>query len=196
MVRADADKQPLRPNWCLLVDEMTGTKSSSFHETKNKMIEPVCAKLHNWKEHGMQVQILRMDNGGENQKLVQRLNSKDWKLYPTIEYTARDTPQHNHLAEVEFATLYGRDRAMMKAASIRALVWLITHICVQSTHLGRSRHSQNQEQNDSQAGGQKYYLYVSWIFNQSRWRLLRDAEYGDQTGPPDQRCDLVGENVL
>ena len=59
-----------------------------------------------------------MDNGGENQKLVKRLNSPTWKLYPTIEYTARDTPQHNHLAEVAFATVYGRGRAMMIMAKV------------------------------------------------------------------------------
>jgi len=100
------------------VDEKTGFKSSSFHETKGGMVEPTCQKLTNWKANSMEVEIIRMDNGGENKKLVKRLNSDTWKLYPKIEYTARDTPQHNHLAEVAFATLYGRGRAMMIAANI------------------------------------------------------------------------------
>jgi hypothetical protein len=93
-------------------------KNSSFHEAKNGLIEPVCKQLHSWKQSGKEVKILRMDNGGENKALVKRLNSKDWKMYPTVEYTARDTPQHNHMVEVGFATLYGRGRAMMKAANI------------------------------------------------------------------------------
>ncbi|MEM9078895.1 MAG: zinc finger CCHC domain-containing protein, partial [Bacteroidota bacterium] len=118
IVSPKAEEQPKRPNWCLVVDEKTQFKSSSFHETKAGMVEPICQKFSNWKEHGLEVKTIRMDNGGENKKLVQRLNSKDWKLYPKIEYTARDTPQHNHLVEVGFSTLYGRGRAMMTAANV------------------------------------------------------------------------------
>ena len=39
-------------------------------------------------------------------------------MYPTIEWTARDTPQQNHLVEVGFATLYGRGRSMMIEANV------------------------------------------------------------------------------
>ena len=42
---------------------------------------------------------------GENIKLQARSQSADWKLNITYEYTARDTPQQNHLAEVGFALL-------------------------------------------------------------------------------------------
>ena len=59
-----------------------------------------------------------MDNAGKNKKLVKALNSKDWQMYPMIEYTAQDTPQHNHLAEVAIATMYGRARAMMVNACV------------------------------------------------------------------------------
>ena len=47
-----------------------------------------------------------MDNAGENKQLVKRLNSKNWQLYPKIEYTARDMPQHNHLGAVFSALGY------------------------------------------------------------------------------------------
>ena len=59
-----------------------------------------------------------MDGGGENRALVKELNSKNWKMYPTIEYTPQDTPQHNHMVEVGIAAIYGRGRAMMIAANI------------------------------------------------------------------------------
>ena len=118
LVKANSPNQPRRPNWCMMVDEKTGYKSSSFHETKADMKQPVCAKLANWRDNLMPVQILRMDNGGENKGLVKMMNSSRWKLYPTIEYTARDTPQHNHMVEVGFATIYGRGRAMMNDAHI------------------------------------------------------------------------------
>ena len=118
IVSPNAENQPKRPNWCVVVDEKTGFKSSSFHETKGGMVKPTCKKFKNWKEHDMEVKTIRMDNGGENKKLVKTLNSEAWQLYPKIEFTARDTPQHNHLAEVAFATIYGRGRSMMINANI------------------------------------------------------------------------------
>jgi hypothetical protein len=126
LVNSTAEQQPKRPNWCLLVDEKTGFKSTSFHETKDGMIEPICAKLKNWKTNNREVKTIRMDNAGENKQLIKRLHSKDWQLYPKIEFTARDTPQHNHKVEVGFATLYGRGRAMMISEKYRKTA---THCC-------------------------------------------------------------------
>ena len=51
-------------------------------------------------------------------KLESRAKIKDWKLKPDFEYTVRDTPQRNHIAEVGFATIGGRDRAMMHYANV------------------------------------------------------------------------------
>jgi hypothetical protein len=65
------------------------------------------------------VQAIRMDNAGKNKKLAQNLGSVDWKLGNIkIEYTARDTPQHNHLAELAFATIANQGRALMVHANI------------------------------------------------------------------------------
>ena len=118
IVNPKTEKQPKRPNWCLIVDEKTGFKSSSFHESKDGMVEPTCSKFKNWKSNGKEVKIIRMDDAGENEKLVKRLNSKNWQLCPKIECTARDTPQHNHLVEIGFATLCGRGRALMVKAKV------------------------------------------------------------------------------
>ena len=54
-----------------------------------------------------------MDNTGENKLLQQNIEGKDWKLPITTEYTARDTPQKNSIAEVGFATIASRGRSMM-----------------------------------------------------------------------------------
>jgi hypothetical protein len=118
IVNPRADKQPLRPYWTILVDENTSCKTTIFTDTKSGMITPVCTKMKQWATDGKEVKILRMDNGGENKQLVKTLNSKSWKLYPTIEWTARATPQHNHLAEVGFATIYGRARTLMIDAKV------------------------------------------------------------------------------
>ena len=54
------------------------------------------------------MKFIRCDNGGENVKLDSIAKIKDWKLNLEFEYTGRDTPQHNHMAEVGFATIGGR----------------------------------------------------------------------------------------
>ena len=105
-------------NMWLMVDQFTEYKMVRSYKTKKDMVEPTCEELFKWKQMGKEVQFLRMDNAGENLKLEQRLRSKDWKLYPTIEYTARSTPQHNHKAEVAIATIVKRGRAMMIEANV------------------------------------------------------------------------------
>ena len=66
----------------------------------------------------MVVKHLRMDNAGENKLLAQRADSDAWKLHLNIEWTARATPQQNSLAEVGFATIASRGRALMIAANV------------------------------------------------------------------------------
>ena len=65
------------------------------------MVEPTCEFLHKLKSRGIPVKIIRLDPGGENLKLEKRAASVDWKeLQPLdFEFTSRDTPQHNSLAE-------------------------------------------------------------------------------------------------
>ena len=57
-----------------------------------------------------------MDSAEENVKLEIRSKSADWKLATEYEFTSRDTPQHNNLAELASPYLAGRARAMMGAA--------------------------------------------------------------------------------
>jgi hypothetical protein len=63
------------------------------------------SKLHRWKQSGRGAEIIRLDNAGENKLLQQRSQSADWKLNMKFEFTACDTPQQNHLAELGFAYL-------------------------------------------------------------------------------------------
>jgi hypothetical protein len=59
-----------------------------------------------------------MDIAGENLLLKQRIESKDFGLPIKVEFTPHDTPQMNSPAEVAFATLGGRARAMMTGANV------------------------------------------------------------------------------
>jgi hypothetical protein len=107
-----------KPNWRIMVDQRTGLKFSNFFDTKNGMVEPTCEQLYRWKQNGINVDYIRLDNAGENKLLKQRSESKDWKFDITFEFTARATPQQNALAELGFATLANRGRAMMSAANV------------------------------------------------------------------------------
>ena len=94
-----------RVNWLIMVDEYSGMKISSFHDTKNGMVDPTCEIFENWRQNGRPVKFIWCDNGGENMKLDSRAKRKDWKLNLDFEYTGRDTLQRKHLTEVAFATL-------------------------------------------------------------------------------------------
>ena len=74
--------------------------------------------MYRWKQAGRGIEIIRCDNAGENEKLQERAGSADWKLDIEFEYTVQDTPQQNHLAELGFATLYNKGRAMLIAAKV------------------------------------------------------------------------------
>jgi hypothetical protein len=96
------------PHWRVLIDGLTGFCLSIFTTTKIAIVEPTCKELHHWTTvFNRSIKFIRMDNAGENVKLVKRAHSADWKLPIKPEYTARDTPQQNSKAEVKFPTLLG-----------------------------------------------------------------------------------------
>ena len=107
-----------KSNWRIIVDQKANFKHSEFFATKDAMIEPTCVLFNKWKEEGNPVTHLRLDNAGENKKLVERMRSSDWKMKLKVEFTPRNSPQYNHLAELGFATLYNKGRALMIKANI------------------------------------------------------------------------------
>jgi hypothetical protein len=70
------------------------------------------------KNKQVNVTHLCMDNADENKLLEKRLRSKDWKHDIEVEYTARDRPQQNSIAEVGFFTIMNWTCAMMHQAHI------------------------------------------------------------------------------
>eukprot|EP00957_Ditylum_brightwellii_P141865 10808247-Ditylum_brightwellii.AAC.1 len=91
--------------WLILVDEHSTLCMSSFHTTKNGMVEPTLEKFSRWEKSQQKVEYVRCDNAGENKTLEKRSRSKDWKMNLQFEYTARAMPQQNYLAELAFSTL-------------------------------------------------------------------------------------------
>jgi hypothetical protein len=105
-------------NWRIMADESTNLKISHFYTKKDGMCEPTCELIKKLKDMKIEIKILRMDNAGENKLLQQRCESADWQFAMKDEYTGRYTPQHNHLAELGFATLGNKGRALMVRANI------------------------------------------------------------------------------
>eukprot|EP00957_Ditylum_brightwellii_P169980 12938244-Ditylum_brightwellii.AAC.1 len=89
-----------------------------FHQRNNGSIETLCIKFQHWKDAGMAVHIIRYDHAGKNKLLEEQCNSADWKLSIGFEYTTRNTPQQNSLAETSFYTIRCRGSAMMIAANV------------------------------------------------------------------------------
>ena len=111
-------EEAIKPYWLIMVDEKTQLKFSDFFTTKHSMIEPTCIKLTDWKTAGRDIKIILCNNAGENIALEKRLKSSDWKSDIVFEYTGRDTPQRNSLAEVSIHTLASRGRAIMNDAQV------------------------------------------------------------------------------
>ncbi|KAL7560674.1 hypothetical protein ACA910_001356 [Epithemia clementina (nom. ined.)] len=110
---------PFKPNWrIMVVDQNIQIKFTAFFKTKDEMVEPTCEQLHRWQQSNKGVTHLQMDNAGENKKLKERCESKEWKMKLEFEFTACNTPQQNSLAEVGFATLTNRGRALMHRADL------------------------------------------------------------------------------
>ena len=105
-------------NWRIMVDERTGMKFSDFYASKTAMVEPTCEQWHKWKTVGLAVKYCRLNNARENKLLQKRCNSAKWQLGVEFEFTARDTPQQNHLAELGFAVLANRGRALMTRVNV------------------------------------------------------------------------------
>jgi len=97
-----------RKNWRIMVDERTQMKFTKFFKTKDGMVVSTLEQFERWNKAGMQVKYVRLDNAGENVKLQKVSDSKDYKLNLQFEFTARDTPQQNHLSELGFTVLANR----------------------------------------------------------------------------------------
>ena len=117
--KTDNIPAPPNPNWRIIVLSTTvQLKFLHFFKSKNNMIEPTCKLMHRWGQGCIVIKKLRMDNAGENIALEKRLKSEAWKNPVEVEYTARDTPQQNSVAEVAFYALANKARVAMHQANL------------------------------------------------------------------------------
>ena len=64
-------------NLQIKVVEKGQLKFVQFFESKNVMVEPTCEHLSRWKQAGHPVQVICLDNAGENKLLQKHSDSTD-----------------------------------------------------------------------------------------------------------------------
>ena len=109
------------------MEEATGLKISSHCKAKDKMVEPMCERLHQIQQQNMPVLVVRQDSTGENKSLEKRCKSEDWKLNIKFKYTANNTHQTSLMEETGFTYIAAKMRAAMNAdhipSSMRHRLW-------------------------------------------------------------------------
>jgi hypothetical protein len=102
--------------WLKMVDEFSNKSFDKYIKTKDQLSEEVKKLLTMLFGKGYEVKFLRCDNGGENVSLELKEICEGGLgngRFVQIEYTSRDTPQHNGIVERRFATDGQRALAMM-----------------------------------------------------------------------------------
>jgi hypothetical protein len=102
--------------WLKMVDEFSNKSFDKYIKTKDQLPEEVRKLLTMLFGKGYEVKFLRCDSGGKNvspelKEICKGGLGNGW--FVQIEYTSRDTPQHNGIVEHRFATDGQRALAMM-----------------------------------------------------------------------------------
>ena len=108
-----------KPNWQMIVDEATGMKFSAFYPTKSGIVDDTSKKLRLYEKAAKkEIKFWRQDNAGENKILMQNMQGENWQFGCQFEFTAKETPQQNALAELGFTVIAARSRALMNHACV------------------------------------------------------------------------------
>jgi len=70
------------------------------------------------KDRTIITKFVRMDNAGESKLFELNAKSNNSQLGLKVDVTPRDMPQHNHLAELAFAVIGNKGRALLVNANI------------------------------------------------------------------------------
>jgi hypothetical protein len=116
--RSEKKKMLSKPYWMMIELELTNFKISEFLVKKNELQEKACEAVCKFKLEGVNVTYVWLDNAGENKVFATLANSKEWNLQLQFEFTGLHALQRNYLVKVEFATLWGRLRAMFDTVSV------------------------------------------------------------------------------
>ena len=64
----------------MIVDETTKFKFSSFHKTKNGMMNPTCALINKLKKKDIRPKVIKCDDTDEKKSLEKVTNEKYWQM--------------------------------------------------------------------------------------------------------------------
>ena len=102
--------------WLQVTDDASDYVWSMFLKKKSELSKRMVAMIKDLRARGYPAKIIRCDRAGENIKF--RDDAVTEGLGLTFEFTPPNTPQRNGRVERKFATLFGRERAMMNGARI------------------------------------------------------------------------------
>ena len=91
----------IKKNLRVIVDKYSGCGFAEWFQKKSGMVEPTTKLFYQWQQKGFEIAHVRCDNAGENVKLEARVKDAEWKMTMEFEFTPRNTPQFNHLAELK-----------------------------------------------------------------------------------------------
>jgi hypothetical protein len=107
------------PHIKMLVEGATQLKLPSFLAKKIDQVSESCELLHSFQHKGMPVSKIRCDNAGENKVLERTLKTAQWRMTNVeMEYTARDTPQQNSIAELGIWHTVLKAKTLMRATNV------------------------------------------------------------------------------
>ena len=118
--RPKKGKDSFPSNNCLVmaVEHLSGATMIGWYAKKNGFIQEFCAKFYALNENSQKViERMRCDDAGENYKLQEAINGKDWKMAVKFEFTAK-TPQMNSRVETKLYNMSCLTRSAMAAANI------------------------------------------------------------------------------
>ena len=141
--------------WLMIQDEYTGFIWSFFLKQKSDLAEVAYKWIVKIQiEMDTKINYIRCDNAGEN-KTLQEVLSLDPRTNIKFEYTAPYTPQQNGKIERKFATLWGKNRAILNEAKLSR--YLRDKLWAQGAHMVTQLENIVVSKKDQESPYEKFY---------------------------------------
>ena len=92
------------PNWIISCDHESGLQMTEFCLTKDGMVEPTLAKFDQFRQAGIDISHLQMDDAGEKKSPEKEALACLWKFNINFEHSRCNAPQGNIKVERAVAT--------------------------------------------------------------------------------------------
>ena len=108
-----------------MVDERTDWKVSNFIDTKSVIVELKYVQFEKWSQANKLAKMIWQDNTERARNHKLEMIKQYEKLNIQLKYTAKDTPEQNHLSELGLTTIATRAREMTSHANLNHKSWFL-----------------------------------------------------------------------